>query len=255
MTVEKRVLAALAALPMWLAGVAFAASPAAEGSHQQQTTPTLEELGEVIVSGERPVRSVQELIPWIRRLLGEYTIEGYVDVGGRGDPDDRKSVRGTGLCAGFGEAPGVQCELRVGWPPPRPVRALLMPASASAMMPVMILYGVEPDELGIRYLQVDARGLAEGATGVVVGDSAAFKAACVDMPDGCERITRITAKSDSKQLDMQIDTVVNGELEVRYRFQLTRVAEPQAERTAGEGKGGGMAADGDARDPHRPEAQ
>ncbi|MFO7325034.1 MAG: hypothetical protein DIU62_004880 [Pseudomonadota bacterium] len=224
---RKKVSACLAAL--LLAGAAFAATPAPEDAGLGGDTPQLEELGEVVVSGERPARKVAELIPWLRRLLGEYTVEGYVDVAGQGEPEDRRPASGSGICVGFGVAPGVQCQFTVTWDPPRPGRMLLMPASASAMKPVMILYGVEPDELGIRYLQVDSRGLAEGATGVVVGDDGSFKAACVDMPDGCERITRITALPESKYIEMQVDTVVNGDLEVRYRFQLTRVREPQAE--------------------------
>lgn len=226
--------ACLAALAGLCTGAAVAAAPepVAGADKPEASTPpaSADELGEVVVSGERPVRKVGELIPWIRRLLGEYTLEGYVDVAGKGQPEDRKEASGRGLCVGFGLAPGVQCEWRVAWDPPRPSRRLLMPASVSAMVPAMVLYGVEPDSLGISYLQVDSRGLAEGATGDVIGDSVTFKTACSDMPDGCERITRIIAPSGSKQIDLQVDTVINGDLEVRYRFQLTRVREPQAEQ-------------------------
>ena len=89
----------------------------------------------------------------------------------------------------------------------------------------MILYGLEPDEIGIRYLQVDNRGLEEGATGLVTVDTAAFRTPCVDQPADCERVVRITAKPDSQIVDMQIDTELSLQVALRYRFQLTRVAQ------------------------------
>ncbi len=188
----------------------------------------LEELTEVIVSGEKPTRKVADLIPWIRRLLGEYDIEGHVHLGGKNDPEDQRLVRGTGLCVGFGLAPGVQCEIHVNWRIPAGASGPGTLAGASYLTPAMILYGVEPDERGIRYLQVDNRGLAEGATGAVVGSTASFTTACVDVPQGCQRVTRITALPDSQHVQMQVDTLVDGQLALRYRFQLTRVAEVQA---------------------------
>jgi hypothetical protein len=79
---------------------------------------------------------------------------------------------------------------------------------------------------------VDNRGLAEGTTGYVIGNTATFRTACVDVPEDCQRITRITTESDSKFIDMQIDTEINYELAMRFRFQLTRVAEAQAEQAS-----------------------
>ena len=147
-------------------------------------------------------------------------------------------VLGSGLCVGFGLAPGVQCEIHVNWRIPEGARGPGTLAGVSYLTPAMILYGVEPDDLGIRYLQVDNRGLAEGATGVVVGNTASFTTACVDVPQGCQRVTRITAPPDSKTLDMQVDTNVDGQLALRYRFKFTRVAEVQAPAPAPSGSGG-----------------
>jgi hypothetical protein len=188
----------------------------------------LQELSEVVVSGEKPTRKVAELIPWLRRLLGQYTYEGYVDLGGKGEPEDRRTVGGAGTCVGFGVAPGVQCEIVVRWPEVRGENGEEVMGGVSPLNPAMILYGLEPDELGIRYLQVDNRGLAEGTTGYVIGNTATFRTACVDVPEGCQRITRITTESGSKLIDMQIDTEINYELAMRFRFQMTRVAEAQA---------------------------
>jgi hypothetical protein len=212
-----------------LPATALAASPAAPTV--RNPPERVEELSEVIVSGEKPVSSVRDLIPWIRRLLGQYTLQGYVDVGGKGNPEDRRTMRGIGTCIGFGVAPGVQCEINVRWPQSAGVEGPPVPESVAALAPAMILYGVEPDELGIRYLQVDNRGLAEGATGDVIGNTATFRARCVDVAEACERVTRITAVSESKVIDVQVDTEVGSQLVHRYRFQMQRVAEVQAPRT------------------------
>jgi hypothetical protein len=185
-----------------------------------------DELSEVVVSGERSPRKVADLIPWIRRLLGEYAIEGHVDLGGKGRAEDRKTVRGIALCVGFGVAPGVQCEITARWRGPAQQSGQGLLSGVSFMTPAMMLFGIEPDERGIRYLQVDNRGLAEGSTGLVVGNTASFTTPCVDMPDdSCQRVMRITALPDSKEVDMQIDTTIDGEVMLRYRFELYRVEE------------------------------
>jgi hypothetical protein len=214
------------AFAVLLPGAALGAGPARRES-PPAAQEKLEELNEVLVSGEKPTRKVGDLIPWIRRLLGEYAFEGHVDLGGKGDPDDRRQVLGIGTCVGFGVAPGVQCEINVRWRATTESVGEEVPGRVSALAPAMIIYGVEPDDLGIRYLQVDSRGLAEGATGFVIGDTATFRAPCVDIPEGCLRITRITAPPDSKLIEMQVDTEVNAELVLRYHFALTRVAEIQ----------------------------
>jgi hypothetical protein len=207
-----------------------AISPAATPASTGSGTPaeSIEELSEVVVTGEKPISSVKDLIPWIRRLLGRYTLQGYVDVGGKGDAADRRTVRGIGLCVGFGVAPGVQCEIHVVGPQSTGDEESAVPESVAALAPAMILYGVEPDDLGIRYLQVDNRGLAEGATGDVIGNTATFRTRCVDVAEGCERVTRITAVSESKVVDVQVDTEVYSQLAARLRFQMTRVGEVQA---------------------------
>ena len=199
----------------------------ATAASRSSKPPALEELGEVVVSGEKPVRKAEDLIPWLRRLLGQYTYQGYVDLQGRAKAKARLNVTGLGTCVGFGAAPGVQCEINVRWPQVRGEDSQPVMGSVSSLDPAMILYGLEPDDIAIRYLQVDSRGLAEGAVGTVTGDTATFRTACVDAPAGCERITRITAVQDSKIIDMQVDTEIDYQLVLRYRFQLYRFAEVQ----------------------------
>ncbi len=216
-----RLLALLACAP-----AAFAASPGPRADAPADPA-RVQELSEVVVSGERPTRKLADVIPWLRRLLGQYTIEGYVDLGGRGEPSELREVRGTGVCVGFGVAPGVQGEFNIRWPETRALGGGEILGGVSNLSPAMMLFGLEPDEIGLRYLQVDNRGLAEGSRGGIIGDSAVFRTPCADLIEGCERTMRITTRSDSKLVELQVDTEIFYQVKVRYRFQLTRVAEVQ----------------------------
>jgi len=201
---------------------ALAAAPAAP-------KPSEDLLNEVTISAEKPTRKMADLIPFLRRILGEYTVDGKVDLGGQGKPEERWTAVGTGNCVGFGVAPGVQCEFKVKWPQiPGPNGEAVM-SGIMGMEPMMILYGLEPDELGIRYLQVNNRGLAEGATGYMLNDTVTFKTACVNTAPGCQRVTKVTARSDSKVVDFVIDTELDYKLAARFNFKLRRVANPQAD--------------------------
>jgi hypothetical protein len=225
-------------VPAFLAcGPAGAQAPAPKSANTQAIQPRAErqaaaaneELNEVTISAEKPTRKVGELIPFLRRILGQYTVDGKVDLGGQGKPEERWTAVGTGSCVGFGLAPGVQCELNVKWPQiPGPNGEAVM-SGIFGMEPMMILYGLEPDELGIRYLQVNNKGLAEGATGYMINDTVTFKTPCVNTPPGCQRVTRVTAPSESKVVDFQIDTEIDFKVAARFNFKLRRVANAQAE--------------------------
>ncbi len=218
-----------------LPGTGIAASPASArppasqppASQPAPKSTQTDELGEVIVSAEKPTRKPSVLIDWIRRLLGQYTFEGKVDLGGKGNPQDRWTATGTGTCIGFGVAPGVQCEINVRWPQIPGPNGQAIVSGVSDLTPAMILYAMEPDDLGIRYLQVNSKGLAEGATGFIINDTATFKTPCVNAPEGCQRIIRITAESEGKVIDMQIDTELNTLLAARFNFRMRRVAQIQ----------------------------
>jgi hypothetical protein len=216
------------ALVVLMVGAASTQAAQAQSSRNAREANRIEELGEVVVTGEKATRKVADLIPWLRRLLGQYSYNGWVDLGGQGNPEDRRPVRGVGLCMGFGVAPGVQCEINVRWPQVKGPAGEEVMGGVSTLDPAMILYGLEPDEIGIRYLQVDNTGLAEGATGTIIGNTATFTAPCADIPGNCRRITQITADSDSKIVDMQIDTELDYVLAMRFRFQMTRIGTVQA---------------------------
>lgn len=201
---------------------------AAEPGLTTQDAPP-RELGEVVVSGEKSTKRVTDMIPWLRRLAGQYTLEGYIDLGGAGRPEDQRNVRGGGTCVGFGVAPGVQCEIQVRWPEVRDASGKPVLNGVSTLAPAMLLFGIEAEAGGIQFMQVDNRGLAEGATGFVTGDAATFRARCMEVPEGCQRTTRITAVQDSRMVEVQVDTELDFLLATRLSIQMIRTGGGTAE--------------------------
>jgi hypothetical protein len=218
---------AQAAAPAAAASQNPASQPAA--SQPPATRKSLDDLKDVVVSGEKPTRKPSVLIDWIRRLMGQYTVDGKVDLGGKGNPQERWSAAGTSTCIAFGVAPGILCELNVKWPAVPGATSAEMLSGVSDLTPANIAYAMEPDELGITYLMINNKGLAEGTTGFIIGDTATFKTPCVNAPPNCQRTITITAASEARFFDMQIDTEVDFQLAGRFNFKFRRVASPQAE--------------------------
>lgn len=184
-----------------------------------------EELDEIVVTGAKRVRKPEALIAWLRRLVGQYTYEGYVDVRSDGAPSGRQPVKGVGDCVGFGPAPGVQCVLKVIWPEVHGPEGKEVPGGVSSLAPAMILYGLDPDYLGIRYMQLDNKGLADSGQGYLRGDTLTTKAPCVDIPGNCTRTTQIDAQGDGKVIRMQIDIEKDEQRLVRFMFVQHRLAQ------------------------------
>jgi hypothetical protein len=179
------------------------------------------ELGEVVVSGKRtkPVRNPQVIIDWLRRLVGQFRYQGYVELhGSDGAPLGREDVAGKGECLAFGLAPGVQCTIKVEWPEVEGDDGQAVPGGISSLNPAMILYGLDPDKLGIHFLQVDNKGVADGGVGLLTGDTLTNSDQCVGVAGDCRRTTRITARPDGKLVQMQTDIVQDGQLVARYLF-------------------------------------
>jgi hypothetical protein len=110
-----------------------------------------------------------ELDAWLGRLKGRFHV----------------SRRGRFMsledCTGFGDGPGIHCVIG----PPQ--NALTVSA------PTMILYGLDPDAPGVRYLQVNGRSIAEGDLGKLSGDTVTFsKVPCPKFVDEQPRIAIMT---------------------------------------------------------------
>jgi hypothetical protein len=207
-----------------ISGVALAATaPVVAPASTSTSGAQLEELDEVLIDGQKPSRKPSEIITWMRRLVGQFTYEGHVDINGRGEPNNLLPITGRRECIGFGPAPAVQCEVHVTWPERKGQNGEEILGAVSALNPAMILYGFEPDELGIRFMIVDSNGIADPGLGLLVGDTLVSRARCVNITGTCQKITRITAEPDGKRIEMNVDVEGDYKRAMSYRFVLTRV--------------------------------
>lgn len=196
------------------------------------------ELDEVLVSGARRNRSSQALLNWLKRLPGEFAYEGNVELISETAAVTEESIRGAGKCVIVGRdpTPAVQCAAHVVWPEIRSMSGAELPRGASTLAPSMTMYGIDLNYLGIRYLQVDSRGLAEGGLGYLRGNTLTTTTPCVDMPGECRRTSRITAQPDGRRIQMQIDIEQDGRQVARYTFMLRRLVGAPDDQSAQAGE-------------------
>lgn len=152
-----------------------------------------------------------ELDAWLRRLVGRYRITGSAGVPYRYNSTCRPgltcdepplrppaSFRGLADCVSIGGGPGVSCIVNLVGPDGAPIRNT----------PKISLYGLDPDNLGIRYLQVNAGSIAEGEFGELEGNSITFRVRCpiVRAPMYntlyCRREVKIYAPPDGKSIQI-----------------------------------------------------
>lgn len=202
--------------------VAGETSPASTDADQEQQA-LLEELNEVLVSGEKPVKSTQQIINWLAELGGKFSFEGNVDLRGNADAGDLKPVTGSADCVAFGLAPGIRCELKVRWPESRGPGGESLLGGISALDPGMMLFGIEPRTNGITHMLVDSKGVGEHAVGLLFNNTLVSKTRCLNVPGVCERVVRITIEPDAQVIRMQIDLERDYRKAVRYGFVMRRV--------------------------------
>jgi hypothetical protein len=171
---------------------------------------------------------------WLGRLTGRFEVSR------------RGWSMGTEDCVQVGQGVGVHC---VRGPPPITLQTVVAPT--------MILYGLDRNAPGIRYLQVNGRSIAEGDLGRLSGDTVTFpKVPCPKFVDQrpkvfimtCERRLRIYAPPDGKSIRLQylteqlvvVPTPPNGRrppgqiltelIEISDSFEMQRVpADPPAD--------------------------
>ncbi len=154
-------------------------------------------------------------------------------------------IKGKGDCVGIGKGPGVQCILDVSWQDIYAVEGRNLPGGVSFLSPAMLLFGLDPGQDAIHYLLVDNKGLPEGGPGSNKGNRAIFKTTCVNAPillsampevvpderrpdrprnwQTCERVIRISAKPDSRVVNISMDININDETFTRMEITMRRV--------------------------------
>lgn len=216
---------------LWLAALAWSVAGLAPGAEPgQQQLPDDEVLDEVLVEGRRIVpkrRSFKELqkpFNWLARLVGEFEIDGSVDLHAQDRPEDLRSVSGRAHCVGFGLGPGVQCDLTVRWQETKGPDGQDIPGGVSTLNPAVMLLGFEPVLPGVSYILVDNQGNADIAVGeMVTVDTMFSRSKCIDIAGDCERLMQLTAGEDLESVKMKIDLRIDGESAVGFSFSMRRV--------------------------------
>lgn len=147
---------------------------------------------------------------WLRRLVGQFSIEGVVQMANGDCPSACRGVYGKGDCVAVGEGPGVHCIFNVRWFDMAQVNfetgaRATPPGSISYLNPAMALFGMQPGGPSLHFLLVDNKGLPEGGPGALNGSYARFITRCVNAVLGCQRKMTIEAREGSNLLYMTIE--------------------------------------------------
>lgn len=189
----------------------------------QQRADADEVLDEVVVDGRRPQRKPQAILDWMARLVGEFTVDGKVDLHGHSAPD-LLDLQGRSTCVGLGPGPAVQCELRIRWPEARGNGGEEIVGGVSSLDPAMMVFGFEPNRIGIRHMVVGNDGIADGAMGYLLsGDTLVTRAKCGGVAGACERIVQVTAEPDAQTVRVRIEMQIDLRKAVTIAFDMHRV--------------------------------
>jgi hypothetical protein len=230
------VLALLLPAPLFAAGSVCAPPPP-----RPEKKENLDELAEVVVVAKETSTYLKDLRAWIKRLVGQYDYEGYVDICGNGNPADQRPVTGRADCIALGSMPSVQCTVNMQWPVAVQENGEPVQGGSFNLVSAHVIYSVEnryiPEEQinrwGLMSMQVDSKGRAEWASGTLIGDAFVSKEPCVGMPGSCLKRMRITARPDAKEIYMVVEIEVGEQPVMRQALELHRESKAQRGNSSG----------------------
>lgn len=216
-------------LALMLCGHALAAGftcpPSAARDSRPAAKTDLAELDEVVVTPDKVTSRTADLSAWLRRLEGQYSYEGYVDLCGNGTAAEQRPVTGKADCVALltDSLVSVYCAVNVRWPTVHGENGAPVLGGESHLSPAVIVYGVVPDMPGIQFMQIDNKGIATHARGTLVGNTLTTTESC-GLPGHCRKFTRITANPDSTDVAILVDVAVDSRRVLRHAFLLHRVS-------------------------------
>jgi hypothetical protein len=199
------------ALALMLSGPVLAAGFTCAPATETDNRAALDELEEVVITGEESETDTKDLQAWLQLLVGRFTYEGYVDLCGKGNSKDQRAVTGSSDCIGSGSTPNVHCTVNVRWPAARGENGAPVLGGSSSLLPALVMF-----------TQVDNKGVTEWASGMLVGDTFMSREPCVGIPGDCRKTTRVTARPGSNEISMLIDVRIDDERVLRQVFLLHR---------------------------------
>jgi hypothetical protein len=203
----------------------------------------LEEPEEVASNASETVTSQKAMLAWLRRLVGRYTLDGYIDPCGSGYIREQRAVTGKADCIATSVTPDVHCKFNLSWPAAGKGSGATTPDNVSDIAPAQLLFSIEvplviktpfgtlippnyygdgANHSGIVLVQVDNKDVGEYASGVLVNDTFLSTEPCMDKPGDCHRITRVTIKSEPGEIFMTVEVRTDGQRVTRQVFTLHR---------------------------------
>lgn len=160
------------------------------------------------------------IIDRMTRLSGQFEVQGSVQPGdGHHIGEHTLPVSGRSACESYFPQPGAQCELRVQWPPSLTLGAGTALAEVVNLDPVIILFGGVWQPASILHMLVDGNGIAESGLGhLYSSDTLVTQTKCAVAEGNCERVLRVTAKDDLKEVLFEIH--VNRDLQRAFSLKL-----------------------------------
>lgn len=169
--------------------------------YAQARGPPLDDWKDPVAAAADPSATTAELAAWLPRLAGKFRYDGILGLGA----DDVRIVKGFSDCRIVGEGPGVQCVININWPEIGPNGSRGGPPHNLA--PSMILHGLDPGTATIRILQVDSKGLAEGAEGTLKSAGVVKTVMpCVNAGTNCRRFAWINVNRNGGQIEIRNET-------------------------------------------------
>jgi len=210
----------------------------------------------VCLAGENPkfavpkppaaVAETPTMEEWLRRLAGRFEYDGVANpyavppsgppggglfFGGGGGPPQPRPVSGRSDCIHVGGGPGVQCVLDVKWREEWSPSGVARPPHPN-LSPAMMLFGFEPGKARLHFLQVDNKGIAQGGTGVLSGNTARL---ATDPPrNGNVGVSRIYAPAHGRFIQVWVSAKgPQGEGLPNLVFTMRRITPDEAGEPSG----------------------
>lgn len=153
---------------------------------------------------------------WLPRLVGRFKVEGVIQAEGGGQApggetcslENPCSATGKVDCIAVGDGPGVQCVSYVTWPEFWSSMTETQTAGQSFLGPAATLYGLDPNAVRFRLMQLDTDGLVTDGAAQLNGNTLAwdFEGYCPREPQAmCRQETRIYAPPHGRYLHTTIE--------------------------------------------------
>jgi hypothetical protein len=160
-----------------------------------------------------PIGDQKLVDKWLPRLAGAYRIEGSVELPGESEPLKRVSVLGKADCRRIG---GVECILDMTWEQ--------VPGGKPEVHSATLLFANDRAINGVRFMQVDDDGVAQGGSGLVSGDTLVATSPCARIEGKCVSRLTVTTGLDLQSVKMELDMEVNGMRVGGYQLTLRQEA-------------------------------